>query len=106
MALITADTADPLVKNFINYRSSFRDFAMDCLFTIDQARKAIRPYPNLNDPVYKYLDYVTQQMLSETLLAIVKHRRMIITWGGIVSISTWDTLFHEATDVAIFSKKN
>jgi hypothetical protein len=109
MPLIANDIDDEKLTNFVKWRNGiegFHSFAQECLFTIDQARKAVRPYPNLSLPEYQYLKWTTAQMIEEILLAIVKHRRMIITWGGIVSISTWDTLFHEATDVAIVSKKD
>ena len=96
---------DKKLKDFIRYRNSFWNFATECLLTIDQASKQIRPYPSADDPTYAYLNYVTQQMVEESLLAIIKHRRMIITWGGIVSIATWDTMFHEATDVGFVCKK-
>ena len=109
MPVLEADTQDEKVANFIRWRngvSGFHSFAQECLFTIDQARKMVRPYPNLESEEFAYLKYCTARMIEETLLAIVKHRRMVITWGGIVSISTWDTLFHEATDIAIVSKKD
>lgn len=96
---------DKLLEDFIRYRSSFWDFATECLFTLDQASKQIRPYPQADDENFAYLKYVTQQMVEESLLAVVKHRRMVITWGGICSISTWDSMFHEATFIAIISKK-
>lgn len=96
---------EKLVTDFIRYRNSFWDFATECLFTIDQASKQIRPFPTTDDPSYQYLKYVTQKMVDEPLLAVVKHRRMLMTWGGIVSISTWDAMFHEATDIGIISKK-
>ena len=96
---------DKLLKDFIRYRNNFWDFATECLYTIDQASKQIRPYPQAGDESYVYLKYVTERMIEESLLALVKHRRMVITWGGVCSISTWDAMFHEATDIGIISKK-
>lgn len=83
------------------YSKSTWDFMKDCVFTMDQADKQepIKKYPDK-----PYLKYVTETIADETLCAIVKHRRMIITWT-LCGVFTHDAMFNEGRFNALMSKK-
>lgn len=84
-----------------NRRSVWR-FATDCVRTLDQADQwePVKPFP----ADLAYLRYILETAEREALCAIVKHRRMIITWT-MCALATWDALFHEGRFIALVSKK-
>ena len=51
-----------------------------------------------------YLRYIITEIIKEPLLAVVKHRRMILTWA-MCAVWTWDALFHSGRFLALVSKK-
>lgn len=73
----------------------------DCVFTMDQADRLepIKRYPHK-----EYLKYIVETMHSETLCAIVKHRRMVITWT-LCGVFLHDAIFNEGRFNALMSKK-
>lgn len=73
----------------------------DCVFTLDQADKTepVKRYPNK-----EYLKYIVNTIEGETLCAIVKHRRMVITWT-LCGVFLHDAIFNEGRFNAIMSKK-
>lgn len=100
----TPDSEDIKLENMIRYRRTpggFWNWACENAFTLDQASKQIRAWPSHLD----YLRYCCETIIEEPLVALPKHRRMVITWGAICGISTWEILFHEVTTIAIVSKK-
>lgn len=70
--------------------------------TLDQADKynPVKSYPVDKE----YLKWLSTRIVHEPLLAIVKHRRMIITWTC-CAVATWDAMMHEGRMNAMLSKK-
>ncbi len=93
------------VKAIRRYRASCLDFMRECVWTQDQVDKKnpVKQYP-LNEGWAKYLEFIIEHMVKECLLAIVKHRRMIITWTY-CAVTTWDAMFYEGRFNALVSKK-
>lgn len=90
------------VQQLALYRDDIIKFQRECVFTLDSTDKLnpVKAYP----AEIEYLQYVTRQMVEEPLLALVKHRRMIITWTY-ATVCLWDALFHEGRFNALVSKK-
>lgn len=86
----------------MRFRSSAWDFMSTCVFTLDQADKfnPIKKFP----AHLAYLEWLTKRVVEEKLLAIVKSRRMVITWT-VCAIYLWDAIFHEGRLNALVSKK-
>src|SRR5262249_16829640 len=61
----------------------------------------IKKFPAEKD----YLRPIVEMVERDPLTAIVKHRRMIISWtiGG--GLALWDAMFHEGRHIAIVSSK-
>lgn len=86
----------------IRYRKSHWDFLSRAVRTLDQADRLnpIKPFPSEKEYLHPIADFI----VSDPLVAIVKHRRMVITWLA-CAIALWDAMFHEGRHVAIVSKK-
>lgn len=99
MALPTADQA---VETLIRYRQSVWAFLSEAVFTLDPTdqQNPVKQYPFHKT----YLKWIAEQMVEEPLLAIVKHRRMVITWT-MCGVFLWDAIFFEGRFNAIVSKK-
>jgi hypothetical protein len=71
---------------------------------MDQADKEepVKKFPSLMAKPYLYT--VADKMVNESLLGLVKSRRMIITWLC-CAICLWDALFFEGRFNALISKK-
>jgi hypothetical protein len=93
---------NPVVDSLLRFRTDPWEFASKCVRTLDQADRwnPIKPYPVHLD----YLKYVVGRIVSDRLLALVKHRRMIITWTACM-VALWDAMFHEGRFNALMSKK-
>lgn len=94
----------------LRYRQDPLFFIERCVKTRDQADKLnpVKRFPLQSgggpDIDKDYLRYVMPQIVNEPLLAIVKHRRMILTWA-MCAIWVWDALFHEGRFLGLVSKK-
>lgn len=95
----------PELELIQKYRTDPWEFLKDCVWTKDQVDKLqpIKRYP-ANTEWAEYLRYITWQVWTEPLLAIVKHRRMVITWT-ICGLWLCDVLFNEGRLNALGSKK-
>jgi hypothetical protein len=85
-------------------RKSVWNFLSTCVYTLDQADKwqPIKQYPATADK--EYLKPIVEYVESDPLVALVKHRRMLITWT-VVALGLWDAMFHEGRHIAFVSKK-
>ena len=95
-------TISPDIEQLSRYRHSHWDFLSDCVNTLDQADKyiPIKKYPSEKE----YLHYISDQIVEESLLALVKNRRMVITWT-VCALWLWDCMFHEGRFNVLMSKK-
>lgn len=77
-------------------------FLSSAVFTLDQANQwsPIRRYPS----ELEYLHWIVDRIVDDPLVAVVKHRRMVITWT-ICGVALWDAMFHEGRFIALISKK-
>jgi hypothetical protein len=77
-------------------------FFSTAVYTLDQADtwEPIKKYPTHLD----YLKWTVEQLWVERLLAIVKHRRMVMTWTCCAML-LWDAMFHEGRFNVLLSKK-
>lgn len=77
-------------------------FMAECMYTLDQTDKInpIKRYPSDKE----YLECIVRAMIEEYLLAIVKHRRMIITWTA-CGVILADAMFNEGRFNVLVSKK-
>jgi hypothetical protein len=84
------------------HRRTAWNFIDKCVITLDQTDKwsPIKPFPT-GKP---YLPWIVEKIVSDPLVAVVKHRRMVITWAA-CAIALWDGMFHEGRFVALMSKK-
>jgi len=91
----------PEVAWLYRYRAEPWSFLTECVWTQDQTdkRNPIKQYPNRD-----YLRIVAEKMVNEYLLAIVKHRRMVITWTA-CGLSLWESMLFEGRNVTLMSKK-
>ena len=91
----------PPVQNLYNFSRDHWSFLTQAVSTLDQADKSrpVKRYPSKD-----YLYYITNKIVKEATCAIVKHRRMIVTWSC-CSIALWDAMFNEGRFVAMISKK-
>lgn len=97
-------TLDPGTESLLRLRRGVDDFAERCVSTLDQADRwqPIKKFPTRQDKPYLY--WIMGRMIDDPLLALVKHRRMIITWAACV-VALWDAMFHEGRFIALVSKK-
>lgn len=85
----------------LGYRQDVRRFLARC-HTKDEADKL--------DPIKKFpvakphIDYILPMLQHESLLCIVKHRRLQITWS-VCGVWLWDALFFTERFNALVSKK-
>lgn len=70
--------------------------------TLDQADKydPVKKYPVEKE----YLKWLSQKIVDEPLVSIVKHRRMLATWTC-CAVALWDAMLHEGRLDAMLSKK-
>lgn len=87
-------------------RRSVWGFASTCVWTLDQADRwaPIKKFPSDPEGPGAYLRYILEVAERDPLVAIVKHRRMLITWTMCV-LALWDAMFHEGRHIAMVSKK-
>jgi hypothetical protein len=99
--VMTETVLDPKLEELLRLKNDPWHFAQTCVWTRDEADKwaPIKKYPNKD-----YLHLIVQLMHREPLLALVKHRRMIITWSACV-VGLHDALFNEERRIAYVSKK-
>jgi phage FluMu gp28-like protein len=73
---------------------------MTCCWTVDEADKGqIKRFPEKD-----YLGYVVDVWMRESLLAIPKSRRMLMTWL-LLALHLWAALFRSNSAIFIQSKK-
>ena len=108
MVAIAPTSLDEVAERLLRYRNGWQgcwSFMTECMFTIDQTDtyNPIKPYPARKE-MEEYLRVVVKEIVTEPLLAAVKHRRILGTWTccGVV---TWDFLFFEGRFNAIVCKK-
>lgn len=91
----------PELMPVYRYRSNPWAFLTECCWTQDQTdkRNPIKQYPNRD-----YLRVISEMMIREYLLALVKHRRMVITWTA-CGLSLWENMFFEGVNITLMSKK-
>lgn len=96
----------PSAQKILAYRQSAWRFASEAVYTLDQVDKTnpTKKYPTDDSEKAPYLKYIMEQIVNERLLAIVKHRRMIITWTACVVI-LWDAMLRLGRFNALISKK-
>ena len=95
-------TLPPELEALARYRNNLVAFAEDCVFTLDQADRwqPVKPWPREKP----YLPFVLSQIRDESLVAIVKHRRLFLTWA-LCTVFTHDAIFFEGRFNALVSKK-
>ena len=74
-------------------------FIRDCLWTIDEADKKEKKFPDK-----PYLEYMVKVWMREPLLAVPKSRRMMATWL-FLGLHLWAALFNPHSAVFVQSKK-
>jgi hypothetical protein len=94
----------PGAEVMLRNRKSAWHFINTCVLTLDQTDKwePIKKFPTEEDK--PYLPPIVSWIVNDPLVAIVKHRRMVITWTA-CAIALWDAMFHEGRFVALMSKK-
>lgn len=93
--------------NLYRFRQHPWTFYQQAVYTLDQADtwNPIKKFPAApTDGPSTYLKWMVEQIWTEQLLAIVKHRRMIMTWTCCAFL-LWDAMFHEGRFNAVLSKK-
>lgn len=95
-------TISPGMEVLLRLRRSPWAFISSAVYTLDQADQwaPIKPFPR----DLAYLEWIADKVVSDPLVAIVKHRRMVITWLA-CAICLWDAMFHEGRFIALISKK-
>lgn len=98
MPAIPATAAD----NLYRFRANPWTFFQHGVYTLDQADQwnPIKKYPT----DLPYLEWMVGQIWTQPLLAIVKHRRMVMTWTCCAFL-LWDAMLHEGRFNAVLSKK-
>ena len=92
----------PELEALLRIRNDCWYFAEQAVFTLDEADKV---QPVKRYPVHlEYLKAIVDLMVHERMLALVKHRRMVITWTACM-IALWDVMFNEGRRVGLVSKK-
>jgi len=91
-----------VADNLYHFRRHPWVFFEHAVYTLDQADQwsPIKKFPAHLD----YLRWMVDQIWTENLLAIVKHRRMVMTWTCCAML-LWDAMFHEGRFNALLSKK-
>lgn len=74
-------------------------FIKDCCWTIDEADKKIKQFPDK-----EYLRYIVDTWLKYDILLIPKTRRMMLTWV-MLALHLWGAIFHPNAAVFVQSKK-
>ena len=74
-------------------------FLVECVQTLDQAKQAIRPFPDK-----EYLRYLTALWLKEPQLLVEKSRRMIVTWV-MVALHYWMFRFRPGSKIGFMARK-
>jgi len=91
----------PELEELLRLRNDCWYFAQKCVWTRDEVDKwsPIKKYPD-----WEYLHLLMVLMGKESLLALVKHRRMLVTWTACV-VGTHDAMFNEERRIGYVSKK-
>lgn len=95
------------IKDLIKYRTDPWLWAVDNVNTLDQVDKIrpIKPFPRFTEKREDdYMNWYYERLKVEPLIALVKHRRMLITWGSLTFL-THEILHYEGRFIAIVSKK-
>jgi hypothetical protein len=98
---LTLPVMDEATERMIRVRRDVWQFLRTCVWTMDQADtlEPIKQYPDR-----PYLRVMAEMIVKEPLLAIVKHRRMMVTWTC-CAIAVWKALMREGRFIALVSKK-
>ena len=96
----------PEIEWIYSLRSSPWKFLSTCVWTRDEADKEnpIKKFITDSDPYIEPLEYIAKRIVEERILAIVKHRRMRMTWTC-CAIYLWDAMFFEGRFNVLCSKK-
>lgn len=91
-------------QQLFTLRNDHRFFLENAVWTLDQADKIapLKRYPSQQDKPYLY--ELADRIVKTTLLALVKHRRMLATWTC-CALAAHEALFFEGRNIAIISKK-
>lgn len=92
------------VAQLARYKHDIELFAEECVFTndaVDKVRPIKRLPPKASAP---HIYYCIRQIHEEPLLAVVKHRRMLLTWSMCI-VALHDAMFMEERFNAMVSKK-
>jgi hypothetical protein len=99
-------TLDTLVTLELAQRTSQQRYATDpwafvseCVYTLDQIKGAIRPFPSK-----VHLEYLTRAWLQEPQLVVIKSRRMTVTWL-FVALYYWLARFRPGSKIALCARK-
>lgn len=109
MAVSTVNNPKDVLPEDIRWlydlRTDVWEFLSKAVWTQDQTDKVnpVKKYPS-DDPYAEQLHWISDQIVAEPLLAIVKHRRMLMTWTA-CAVMLWDAIFNEERFIAIMSKK-
>ena len=88
-----------ILLEFEHWRQNPWHFIRDCLWTIDEADKKEKKFPDK-----PYLEYLVEVWLRESLLAVPKSRRMMATWLYL-GLHLHAALFHPHSAIFVQSKK-
>ena len=99
------ESLSPAASKLLRYKVDHWAFLSECVWTLDQTDKYIpvKQYPAIDPSKKDYLKWISNVIVSEKLLALVKHRRMIITWT-VCSLWLWDAMFMEGRFNVLLSK--
>jgi len=88
-------------------------FLTECIWTVDQVRNAVRPFPGeATDPdphcgcggCTSYLHHLVNRWHGEPRLLVPKSRRMFATWG-LLACHFWLAIYRPNSFIAIVSRK-
>lgn len=96
---------DSGTESLLRLRRSPEWFAEHAVFTLDQADKfnPIKRFPLESEKPHPYV--VMRYMGSDPLIALVKHRRMLMTWTCCGVVPLHEAMFYEGRFIALISKK-
>lgn len=94
-------TKKELFERFLQIHHSPMEF-LKCVRTKDEVdrKNPIKTFPYH----LEYIQWFVRLWQQKRFIAVPKSRRMKMSWTNI-ALSTWDTIFHRATDWAFVSKK-
>jgi hypothetical protein len=93
----------PATELMLRNRRSVWHFLTTCCYTLDEADRwnPIKKFPDDKE----YLKPLVEMVERDPLTAIVKHRRMIVSWAIAGGLGLWDAMFHEGRHIAVVSSK-